>query len=144
SARRRWPGNSDGSRFATHCAPATKMRTGWRTPPSIARTDASSRGAVLSRDEIRANVAAVNARIEAACARAGRDRRDVTLVAVSKTFPAEAVSHAVAAGITDVGENRVQEAREKWEILCSAAAPGGEGLHRAAEGGGATWHLIGH
>ena len=80
---------------------------------------------MLSRDEIRANVAAVNARIEAACARAGRDRREVTLVAVSKTFPAEAVSHAVAAGITDVGENRVQEAREKW----SAGALGGARLH---------------
>jgi pyridoxal phosphate enzyme (YggS family) len=99
---------------------------------------------VLSRDEIRANVAAVNARIEAACARAGRDRRDVTLVAVSKTFPAEAVSHAVATGITDIGENRVQEAREKWEILCGAAALGGDRADHAAEGGGATWHLIGH
>jgi pyridoxal phosphate enzyme (YggS family) len=84
---------------------------------------------VLSRDEIRANVAAVNARIEAACTRAGRDRRDVTLVAVSKTFPPEAVSHAVAAGITDIGENRVQEAGEKWSAGALA---------------GARLHLIGH
>ena len=86
---------------------------------------------MLSRDEIRANVAAVNARIEAACARAGRKRDDVTLVAVSKTFPAEAIEYAVAAGITHVGENRVQEARDKKSLI-------------AAEGGGATWHLIGH
>ena len=86
---------------------------------------------MLSREEIRANVAAVNARIEAACARVGRDRRDVTLVAVSKTFPAEAVSHAVAAGVTDIGENRVQEAREKKDSQWSAGAP-------------LRWHLIGH
>jgi PLP dependent protein len=86
---------------------------------------------VLSREEICANVAAVNARIEAACARAGRDRRDVTLVAVSKTFPPEAVSHAVAAGITDIGENRVQEAREKKDSQWGAGAP-------------LRWHLIGH
>jgi PLP dependent protein len=86
---------------------------------------------VLSREEIRANVAAVNARIEAACARAGRDRRDVTLVAVSKTFPPEAVRHAAAAGITDIGENRVQEAREKKDSQWGAGAP-------------LRWHLIGH
>jgi pyridoxal phosphate enzyme (YggS family) len=86
---------------------------------------------VLSREEIRANVAAVSARIEAACARAGRDRRDVTLVAVSKTFPAEAVSHAVAAGVTDIGENRVQEARATVNAGGGAGAP-------------LRWHLIGH
>jgi pyridoxal phosphate enzyme (YggS family) len=83
---------------------------------------------MLSRDEIIANVAAVNARIDAACARAGRKRDEVTLVAVSKTFSAEAVEHAIAAGVTDVGENRVQEAREKRPLVGDAA----------------RWHLIGH
>jgi len=83
---------------------------------------------VLSRDEIRANVAAVNARIEEACALAGRKRDEVTLVAVSKTFPAEAVEAALACGITHVGENRVQEARDKRPLV-----------H-----GSARWHLIGH
>lgn len=83
---------------------------------------------MLSRDEIRANIAAVNARIEAACTRAGRKRDDVTLVAVSKTFPAEAVEAAVACGITHVGENRVQEARDKKPLVQ----------------GTARWHLIGH
>lgn len=73
-------------------------------------------------------VASVRARIASACARAGRAVDGVTLVAVSKTFPAEAVSEALAAGITDVGENRVQEARDKQP---SVAAP-------------ARWHLIGH
>jgi len=93
---------------------------------------------VLSRDEIRANVAAVNARIEAACARAGRKREDVTLVAVSKTFPAEAIEYAVAAGIVHVGENRVQEARDKRmePRLQPGALP--------AKAGAPIWHLIGH
>ncbi|HKO57646.1 MAG TPA: YggS family pyridoxal phosphate-dependent enzyme [Thermoanaerobaculia bacterium] len=77
---------------------------------------------------VRDGVAAVRARIEAACSRAGRDPAEVTLVAVSKTFPAQAVQEALAAGITDVGENRVQEAREK----------------KPAVTGGARWHLIGH
>ncbi|HET7710661.1 MAG TPA: YggS family pyridoxal phosphate-dependent enzyme, partial [Thermoanaerobaculia bacterium] len=68
---------------------------------------------MLSADEIRANLDAVRARVDAACARAGRQRDEVTLVAVTKTFPAEAVDAAIAAGATDIGENRVQEARDK-------------------------------
>jgi len=83
---------------------------------------------VLTPDEIRANIAAVSARIEAACARAGRRRDDVRLVAVSKTFPAEAVDAAILAGMTDLGENRVQEARDKKPLVK----------------GTARWHLIGH
>ena len=79
-------------------------------------------------DEIRASVAAVESRIAAACARGGRPRGDVTLVAVSKTFPASDVLLAIAAGITDVGENKVQEAREKKSDVA----------------GTARWHLIGH
>src|SRR6185436_2230122 len=101
------------------------MRTGSRTSPSIAPPDAQSRDAVLSPDEIRANVAAVNARIEAACARVGRSRDEVTLVAVTKTFPREAIEYAIAAGITDIGKNRVQEAKEKrsqWSAGVSAGA----------------------
>ena len=77
---------------------------------------------------IRENVAGVEARIANACARAGRSRDDVTLVAVSKTFPTEFVDEALAAGITEVGENRVQEARDKKPLV-----------H-----GNARWHLIGH
>jgi pyridoxal phosphate enzyme (YggS family) len=77
---------------------------------------------------IRENVAAIEARIAAACARAGRARGDVTLVGVSKTFPADAVDEAIAAGITHVGENRVQEARDKKPLVR----------------GSARWHLIGH
>lgn len=79
-------------------------------------------------DEIRENIAALEARIAAACARAGRARGDVTLVAVSKTFPASDVESAIEAGMTDVGENKVQEARDKKPSVSPAA----------------RWHLIGH
>lgn len=77
---------------------------------------------------IRENAAAVRARIAAACARAGRDPADVTLVAVTKVFPADYVESAIAAGVADIGENRVQEARDK----------------KALVRGSARWHLIGH
>jgi len=77
---------------------------------------------------IRENVAEVEARIARACERAGRSRDEVTLVAVSKTFPAEFIDEAIEAGITEVGENRVQEARDKKPLVS----------------GSARWHLIGH
>ena len=79
-------------------------------------------------DEIRQNLESVERRIVDACDRAGRNRDDVLLVAVTKTFPPSDVDFAIAAGVTDVGENKVQEAREKkTEVL----SPG-------------RWHLIGH
>jgi hypothetical protein len=65
-------------------------------------------------------------RVAAACARAGRDPSEVTLVAVSKTVPAEALRDAVAAGLDLLGENRVQE-----------------GAAKAPEVPGARWHLVG-
>jgi hypothetical protein len=82
----------------------------------------------LRADEILANTSALEARIAAACARAGRTRTDVKLVAVTKTFPASDVDHAIAAGMTDVGENKVQEARDKKPSVAASA----------------RWHLIGH
>jgi pyridoxal phosphate enzyme (YggS family) len=77
-------------------------------------------------------VAAVRERIARAADRAGRAPGDVTLVAVSKTFPASAVREAFAAGVRDFGENKVQEAEEKAPAL---AELGREGLR---------WHLVGH
>lgn len=62
-----------------------------------------------------------------ACRDAGRDPADVTLVAISKTFPAEAVEPVIAAGERVFGENRVQEAKAKWPPLL-AQYPGLE-LH---------------
>lgn len=79
-------------------------------------------------DEVRANLTAVERRIVAACQRVGRLREEVRLIAVTKTFPADDVDHAISAGISDVGENKVQEARDK----------------RPDVRGSARWHLIGH
>jgi pyridoxal phosphate enzyme (YggS family) len=69
----------------------------------------------------------VNERLAAACARAGRDRREVTLVAVTKTVSAEMAALLVELGAVHLGENRPQEL---W--------------HKAAVVSGALWHLIGH
>ena len=74
-------------------------------------------------------LAQVRARINAAARGAGRDPSSVRLVAVSKTFPIDAVREAYAAGHRDFGENRVQEALEKI-----AASPDLD----------LRWHLLGH
>lgn len=81
---------------------------------------------------ISGRVAAVRERIARAVARAGRRPEDVTLVAVSKTFPPPAVREVFFAGITDFGENKVQEAEGKMEALADLAARG------------LRWHLVGH
>jgi len=78
--------------------------------------------------EIGERLAQVRARIAAAARRAGRDPASITLVAVSKTVPPDRIKEGVAAGIAVLGENRVQEAREKIEAL----------------GRLAQWHLVGH
>lgn len=68
-------------------------------------------------DQIPERLAAVHARIAAACARAGRSTDDVRLIAVSKRHPAEAIEAAYAAGQRDFGENYVQEMRDKLHLL---------------------------
>lgn len=80
--------------------------------------------------------AAVRERIARACARAGRDPASVRLIAVSKTFGPEAVAEALAAGIREFGENRVQEALAKIPAVAELAAQ--RGLPAP------TWHLVGH
>jgi PLP dependent protein len=64
-------------------------------------------------DEIAANLAGVRKRIEAACADAGRDLAGITLVVVTKFFPASDVRLLAELGVTDIGENRHQEAEAK-------------------------------
>jgi len=78
--------------------------------------------------DIRVNLERVQAAIAEACRRAGRPAGDVLLVAVSKTVDVERIRLAVAAGVVALGENRVQEARDKIEAL----------------GHPVPWHLIGH
>ncbi|WP_370104278.1 YggS family pyridoxal phosphate-dependent enzyme [Streptacidiphilus sp. BW17] len=65
--------------------------------------------------ELRSNLAAVEARIAAACAAAGRSRDEVTLVVVTKTYPASDTRLLAELGVTDVAENRDQDAAPKAE-----------------------------
>ncbi len=69
------------------------------------------------------SLARVRDEIAAACAQARRDPATVTLIAVSKTFPQDAIAPVIAAGQRVFGENRVQEAKAKWPAL-RAAHPG--------------------
>ena len=68
---------------------------------------------------IRENLASVEHRICAACERSGRDRRDVRLIAVSKTKPVPMLMEAYDEGIREFGENKPQEIREKYPELPS-------------------------
>ena len=83
---------------------------------------------MLTRDQICRNLEEVENRIENACRRAGRDRKEVTLIAVSKMNPAETVIAAHDCGIDVFGENKVQELCDKIETIPFPL----------------KWHLIGH
>ena len=74
------------------------------------------------------NYKEVEQRVEAACMRAGRSRKDVTLIAVSKTKPVSMIEELLPLGVTEFGENKVQELTAKAEILPSTL----------------NWHMIGH
>lgn len=63
------------------------------------------------------NIARIREDIDAACRRSGRDAAEVRLIAVSKTKPASMIREAASAGITDIGENYVQEAEAKFTEL---------------------------
>jgi pyridoxal phosphate enzyme (YggS family) len=84
---------------------------------------------MVERNEIAANIERVRERISRAAKRTGRHADDVTVVAVSKTFPAEAIRAAYDAGLRHFGENRVQEWESKQRLVADLDA---------------TWHLIGH
>jgi len=73
------------------------------------------------------NLKSVRERIEAACLRVGRNPAEITLVTVTKTVSAERINEAIEAGVRHIGENRVQEAREKFPEVRPV-----------------IWHLIGH
>lgn len=68
-------------------------------------------------ETFRANLAAVEARIDAACAQAGRDRAEVRLQPITKTVPAHILRLAYDAGVHSFGENKIQEAMGKHEAL---------------------------
>ncbi len=77
---------------------------------------------------IKENLEFVEANIQKACEKAGRDREEVTLIAVSKTKPVSDIREAMAQGITVFGENKVQEIRDKTEEIKEPL----------------NWHMIGH
>ena len=68
-------------------------------------------------EQLRQNLAVVRQRIDQACLQAGRDPQEVRLLPVSKTHPAEFLRLAYAAGCRMLGENKVQEAYQKWQAL---------------------------
>jgi len=74
-------------------------------------------------------LAHVRERIATAAARSGRPAGSVTLIGVVKTLPADTIAAAVALGLTDLGENRVQEAEAHQRVVARGAA---------------RWHMIGH
>jgi pyridoxal phosphate enzyme (YggS family) len=80
------------------------------------------------RDILAGNLARIEDRLRAACVRAGRDRREVTLVAVTKTVAVEVAALLPELGLLDLGENRPQELWRKAGLLPTAV----------------RWHLIGH
>ncbi len=84
---------------------------------------------MLTRQQLEVNLAAVEGRVLAACARAGRSRSDVQLVAVSKRHPPELISLAFELGLRHFGENYAQELRDKHQALSTLA--------------GLRWHAIG-
>jgi PLP dependent protein len=82
-----------------------------------------------AREDLQQRLKRVLERMAEAAIRASRVPKEITLVAVSKTHPAEIIREAIAAGVTDLGENRVQEAEAKIPEVGGKAA---------------RWHLIGH
>ena len=79
-------------------------------------------------DYIRTNIEEIRKKVGKAALKSGRNAEEIKIIAVTKTVEPERIIRAVAAGLTDLGENRVQELCEKYDIV----------------GSGCSWHLIGH
>lgn len=88
-------------------------------------------GSARRREELAGNLAGVRSRIGAACAAAGRDAGEVTLIAVTKTWPASDVVLLRELGVTDFGENKDQEAAPKAAAVAAGAGPP------------VRWHFVG-
>ncbi|MEF8816013.1 MAG: YggS family pyridoxal phosphate-dependent enzyme [Salinibacter sp.] len=89
--------------------------------------------AQIQPDAVHERVQSIQARIAQACERAGRSPNEITVVAVSKTFPMQAIASGTGAGLKHFGENRARQLRDK-----AKARPG------AFEGGDIKWHMVGH
>ena len=77
----------------------------------------------------------IKQRIAGACAKIGRDPRQITLVAISKGRTAREIEEAIEAGISDIGENRVQEAELKYRKLITSEPANPRTI---------KWHMVGH
>jgi len=84
-------------------------------------------------DAVANRVRAVRERVAQACERVGRSGDDLTIVAISKTFPMQAVESGREAGLTHFGENRARQLRDKARLR-----PG------SFKGGDVAWHMVGH
>jgi len=78
---------------------------------------------------IKDNIDSLKVEIGEICNRINRDPRDITIIAIAKTFTHSQILEAFESGIMDIGENRVQEAQQKYEILKDSEI---------------RWHLVGH
>lgn len=94
----------------------------------LAGSPGNDDAAARRRAELAANLSEVRDRIGAACAAAGRDPAELTLIAVTKTWPASDVRLLAGLGVTDVGENRDQEAGPKADACADLPL---------------TWHFVG-
>jgi PLP dependent protein len=107
---------------------------GWRDDVQVTQLPGDTGSADLREDERRAelaaNLAELRERIDAACAAAGRPAEEVGFVAVTKTFPVSDIRLLSELGVTDIGENRDQEAAPK-------------AARSAALGLSLTWHFVG-
>lgn len=74
------------------------------------------------------NLPVIQANIKSACEKCGRNPKDVTILAVTKTVDVDTINHAVSLGLLNLGENRVQELLQKYDAVDKRA----------------VWHLIGH
>ena len=77
--------------------------------------------------ELVKNLEDVREKIKASAEKSGRKAEDVTLIAVTKTHPVEMINEAIRCGVTDIGENKVQEIMDKYDKVLPV-----------------RWHLIGH
>jgi pyridoxal phosphate enzyme (YggS family) len=102
-----------------------------RSEPSERLSATADRAADERRADLAQRLSAVRGRIAAACVEFGRDPGEVTLIAVTKTYPAGDVRRLVDLGVHDIGENKDQEAAPKAAELAAAQA-----LVR--------WHFVGH
>ncbi len=78
--------------------------------------------------DIKENIARIKDRIKQSAEKVGRNPEEITIVAVSKTVPTDIILQAIDCGIEIIGENRVQEAKEKFAII----------------GNKVQWHMVGH